>query len=193
MSCDPTRPSRSRVDAAPPQYRIEPCLAIVVRKAPCGAHESALLEAHETWIQRAHVEPERAAGHLLQACCDGIAVQRPERGHGLQHHQVKRSLQHLNLGPLSVSHPNGVSVVSISLSNGVSIPDTSSSVEPRRTPTTNGEPDMNRTAFREVDRRTRIAGTQVDGSQHLKGISCLQSTRNHLYWGAESEWSCPSG
>ena len=101
----------SRREPAPPRRgnRIEPCLAIVVRDAPRGAHEPALLEAHETRIQRAHVEPKRAAGHLLQARGDCVAVQWPERRHGLQHHQVERSLENLDLGRLSVSHPNEVS------------------------------------------------------------------------------------
>src|SRR5215204_2194419 len=91
------------------RQRVEPRLAIGVSGAPVPLHEPALLEPHQTGIQRAHVETQRSARHLLEPRCDRVPVLRAHRVQGLQYHQVERTLQHIGLGRLSISHANGVS------------------------------------------------------------------------------------
>src|SRR5436190_15766334 len=78
--------------------RVEPGFAIGLRSAPISADEASLLQPHQRRIQRAHVELQGAAGHLLEACGDRVAVQRPERIQRLEDQQVERALQDLSLG-----------------------------------------------------------------------------------------------
>ena len=78
--------------------RVEPGFAIGLRSAPISADEASLLQPHQRRIQRAHVELQGAAGHLLEACGDRVAVQRPERIQRLEDQQVERALQDLSFG-----------------------------------------------------------------------------------------------
>jgi hypothetical protein len=47
--------------------------------------------------RRAHIELQRATGHLLEARGNGVAVQRPERIQRLKDHQVECALQNVGL------------------------------------------------------------------------------------------------
>src|SRR5260221_12411135 len=89
--------------------RVEPGFAIGLRSAPISADEASLLQPHQPRIQRAHVELQGAAGHLLEACGDRVAVQRPERIQRLEDQQVERALQDLSLGLWLTGHANDLS------------------------------------------------------------------------------------
>src|SRR5439155_14527709 len=89
--------------------RVEPGFAIGLRSAPISADEASLLQPHQRRIQRAHVELQGAAGHLLKACGDRVAVQRPERIQRLEDQQVERALQNLSLGSWLTGHANDLS------------------------------------------------------------------------------------
>ena len=54
---------------------------------------------------------QRAAGHLLEARGNGVAVQRPERIQRLKDHQVERALQHVGFGSSGlIRHANGITL-----------------------------------------------------------------------------------
>src|SRR5882762_9873268 len=89
--------------------RVEPGFAIGFRRAPISADEASLLQPHQRRIQGAHVELQGAAGHLLEACGDRVAVQRPERIQRLEDQQVERALQDLSLGLWLTGHANDLS------------------------------------------------------------------------------------
>src|SRR5438874_6207081 len=89
--------------------RVKAGFAIGLRSAPISADEASLLQPHQRRIQRAHVELQGAAGHLLEACGDRVAVQRPERIQRLEDQQVERALQDLSLGLWLTGHANVLS------------------------------------------------------------------------------------
>ena len=49
-------------------------LAIGLRSAPLPAEQATLLQPHQCGIQRAHIELQRAARHLLKTRGNGVAV-----------------------------------------------------------------------------------------------------------------------
>ena len=57
---------------------VVPGFAVRFGDAPVGTDEAALFQPHQRGIQRAHIQLERAAGHLLEARGDGVSVQRAE-------------------------------------------------------------------------------------------------------------------
>lgn len=57
--------------------RVETRLAIRFGGAPIPSDQTALLQSHQRRIERAHIKVQRAAGHLLEARGNGVAVQRP--------------------------------------------------------------------------------------------------------------------
>jgi hypothetical protein len=56
----------------------------------------------------AHVQLHTTARHLLETRRDGVSVRRPERGEGLQDHDVERPLQDVGIGRLFIRHANGI-------------------------------------------------------------------------------------
>ena len=91
--------------------RVEPGFAIGFRGAPIPAEQATLLQPHQRRIQRAHIELQRAAGHLLEARGNGVAVQRPERIQRLKDHQVECALQNVGFGSSGfIRHANGISL-----------------------------------------------------------------------------------
>src|SRR3989442_3237266 len=86
--------------------RVVPRFPVVVGDAPLRAQEPALLQAHQPRVERAHIQAEGAGGDLFQPRGDRVAMQRSERRHGLQHHEVERALQDVSLFGLSIRHAN---------------------------------------------------------------------------------------
>ncbi len=65
---------------------------VVLGRAPLRANPPLLLELHERGVERALIEPQRVAAHLLDAPRDAVAVLRPERVERLQNHEGERAL-----------------------------------------------------------------------------------------------------
>ena len=78
--------------------RVETGLAVCFGGAPIPEDQTALLQPHQRRIKRAHIELQRAAGHLLEARGNGVAVQCPERIQRLKDYQVEGALQNVSFG-----------------------------------------------------------------------------------------------
>ena len=65
---------------------------VVVGYAPLGVEQPLLLESEERRVERALLDEQGAARHLLNAEQHAVPVQRPQRG-GLQDEDVERSGQ----------------------------------------------------------------------------------------------------
>src|SRR5512141_363947 len=74
----PVRPLLAELFAAETGERIEPGLATGVGRGPLGTKPTAFFETMQGGIQRALLNLEHGAGHLLQAPRDGIPVNRAE-------------------------------------------------------------------------------------------------------------------
>src|ERR1043166_8675865 len=87
-----------KLPASRPSERIILSLAIVLRNAPFGDVPPALLEAQQSGIQSSLVQLQQVFRHLLNAQGDSKAVHGSHRIEGLEHQQIKRSLQHFSFG-----------------------------------------------------------------------------------------------
>ena len=92
-SCLPSRPRQP----------VEPGLAVVLRDAPLGRDGPFLLQLQQRRVQGAVVQREQVAAGLLDSTGDPVAVQRPHRLDGLQHHQRQRPLPDVRLAAHAVS------------------------------------------------------------------------------------------
>src|SRR2546428_131477 len=70
--------------------------------------ESTLLEAHQSGIKRAHVEPMGATGNLLESSGNCVAVQGSQHIQRVEDHEIQSSLQDVGFRRLFVRHTNGV-------------------------------------------------------------------------------------
>src|SRR6266487_6888829 len=66
--------------------------AIVLARAPTARDEALLLEAEQRRIDGALIQRQHAAGHLLDAARDAVAVLRAQGLQGLQNHQIERAV-----------------------------------------------------------------------------------------------------
>jgi hypothetical protein len=82
---------------AEPGERIEAGLASSVGRGPFSCEPAALFEAMERGIERALLDLQDVAGHLLQALRDGVAVDRAE-GDDFQDEDVERALEQVGFG-----------------------------------------------------------------------------------------------
>jgi hypothetical protein len=80
--------SRNRIELGP---------AIVFRSTPAGPDPPPMLQSHQGGVDSAFVEFQDVIADLLDAPGDTIPVLRAHAVERLQHHQVERALQHLEL------------------------------------------------------------------------------------------------
>src|SRR5437870_11838133 len=74
---------------------VELCFAVVLGNTPLGTDVAFLFEFEQRRIDCAVVHGEPLAAGLLDAARDAIAVERPHRLQGLEHHQGQRALPDL--------------------------------------------------------------------------------------------------
>src|ERR1700693_717708 len=88
----PVRPLLVEVFTTETCERVEPRLATGVGRGPLGTKPTAFFETMQGGIQRALLNLEHGAGHLLQAPHDGVPMNRAERD-DLQNQHIERPLQ----------------------------------------------------------------------------------------------------
>src|SRR5919197_91839 len=88
------------------RQRVEARAPVVLRRAPVGVDEAALLEPLQSRIERPVIDDEHVVGLALDGACDSLTVRGPEDERA-KDEQVERPLQVravLAVGPLSYRH-----------------------------------------------------------------------------------------
>src|SRR5262245_30897476 len=98
---------RSELTAPSRGDRVIARLALALCRAPRRANEGALLEAHKSRIERAHVRQQRAARSLLESGGDRISMHWPHCREGLQDHKIESSAEKLRPVWFFIWHTNG--------------------------------------------------------------------------------------